>query len=124
MRSFQFLGTVAGQRGTAVSKHTHGEFAIAAAAAHQVMLTLPNIVRRNQQTSAHMGVDLVEIPIQSGPDWGLPTAPGLGITFDQDRLDDAAARYRRDGQYLPYQLDEVRSAWEWFSAGSVGDVRW
>jgi L-alanine-DL-glutamate epimerase-like enolase superfamily enzyme len=111
LRNFQFVGSLAGRRGAAVCKHTHGEFAIAAAAAHHVMLTLPSIVRGNQQTSAHMGGDLAVVPISSGPDWGLPTAPGLGIEIDQDRLDDAAARYQREGQFLPYQLDELRAGW-------------
>jgi hypothetical protein len=59
-----------------------------------------------------MGDDLAVVPIKSGPDWGLPTAPGLGIEINQDRLDDAAARYRRDGQFLPYQLDELRAGWK------------
>lgn len=111
LRNFQFIGSLAGRLGGAVCKHTHGEFAIAATAAHHVMLTLPKIVRGNQQTSAHMAADLCDIPIESGPDWGLPTAPGLGIEIDQERLADASARYQRDGQFLPYQLDELRAGW-------------
>jgi L-alanine-DL-glutamate epimerase-like enolase superfamily enzyme len=111
LRRFQFLGELAARRGAAVCKHTHGEFAIAAAAAQHVMLTLPAIVRGNQQTSAHMEHDLAEIPISTGPDWGQPAGPGLGITVDEDLLAAAADRYRRDGQFLPYQLGELRASW-------------
>lgn len=109
--NFQFVGTLAAQRGAAVCKHTHGEFAIAAAAAHHVMLTLPSIVRGNQQTSAHMEFDLAAIPIAAQPDWGRPEAPGLGIDLDEAALKEAADRYASDGQFMPYQLDELRAAW-------------
>jgi glucarate dehydratase len=111
LRNFQFLASLAGRRGAAVCKHTHGEFAIAAAAAQQVMLTLPNIVRGNQQTTAHMNGDLADVPIVTSPDWAISTAPGLGIEVDEDRLADAAARYQREGQLLPYQLDDLRAEW-------------
>jgi glucarate dehydratase len=111
LRSFQFAGQLAAQRGAAVCKHTHGEFAIAAAAAHHVMLTLPEIVRGNQQTSAHMQHDLAPIPIACRPEWGKPAGPGLGIEVNEEALAEAADRYRRDGQFLPYQLDEVRQTW-------------
>lgn len=111
LRSFQFIGTLAGRRGAAVCKHTHGELAIAAAAAHHVMLTLPSIVEGNQQTSAHMAHDIAQVPISSSPDWGVPQEPGLGIEVDEDMLAEAAARYASQGQYLPYQLEALRAAW-------------
>ena len=111
LRSFQFVGWAAAHRGAAVCKHTHGEFAIAAAAAQQVMLTLPSVVRGNQQTSAHMESDLARIPIANQPDWPADRAAGLGIEVDEDALAQAAERYRRDGQFLPYQLDDLRASW-------------
>jgi glucarate dehydratase len=111
LRSFQFVGALAAQRGAAVCKHTHGEFAIAAAAAQHAMLTLPSIVRGNQQTSAHMEHDLAAVPIASQPDWGLPEGSGLGIEVDESALAEATERYRRDGQFLPYQLEELRATW-------------
>ena len=112
LRSFQFLGTLAGRRGAAVCKHTHGELAIAAAAAHQVMLTLPAIVRGNQQTTAHMADDVADSPLRQGPDWGVPDAPGLGVDVDEERLQEAAARYARSGQFQPFQLDELSARWK------------
>jgi L-alanine-DL-glutamate epimerase-like enolase superfamily enzyme len=44
------------------------------------------------------------LPIVDGPTWGIPTGPGLNITIDESALDEAAANYQRDGQFLPYQL--------------------
>ena len=111
LRNFQFAGTLAGQRGSAVCKHSHGEFAIAAAAGHHVMLTLPSIVRGNQHTASMMDSDLAVIPISASPDWGLPEGPGLGIDVDEDRVKEAADRYARDGQFLPYQLADLSACW-------------
>jgi L-alanine-DL-glutamate epimerase-like enolase superfamily enzyme len=111
LRSFQFVGTLAAHRGAAVCKHSHGEFAIAAAASHHVMLTLPSIVKGNQHTATIMTADLASIPISSGPEWGRPEGPGLGITVDEDALEDAAARYRSEGQFMPYQLAHLRGTW-------------
>lgn len=111
LRRFQFVGSVAAHRGAAVCKHTHGEFAIAAAAAQHVMLTLPSIVDGNQQTSAHMEGDLATIPIADQPDWAADERAGLGIEVDEDALGEAAERYRRDGQFMPYQLEQLRASW-------------
>lgn len=102
LRNFQFVGALAGRRGAAVCKHTHGEFAIAAAASHHVLATLPCIVDGNQQTSSVMQFDLARLPIATGPRWELPSQPGLGIEVNSDALREAAARYEKDGQYLPY----------------------
>ena len=49
--AFHRLAHVAHLEGLQVCKHTHGELGIAAAAAQHVLLTLPNIVQGNQQTS-------------------------------------------------------------------------
>jgi L-alanine-DL-glutamate epimerase-like enolase superfamily enzyme len=111
LRSFQFLGTLAGRRGSEVCKHSHGELGIAAAAGHHVMLTLPSVVDGNQQMSAHMDGDVVDIPIAKGPWWGLPEEPGLGIEVDEDVLGQAVERYARDGQFQPYQLADLRASW-------------
>jgi glucarate dehydratase len=106
LRGFQRLGYLVYEHGAQVCKHTHGELGIAATAAQHVMLTLPSIVEGNQQTAAHMVGDvLVErLPIVDGPTWGLPTAPGLGVTVDERLFDEAILNYQRDGQFLPYQL--------------------
>src|SRR5262249_55293051 len=76
--SFHRLAWVAEYEGLQVCKHTHGELGLAAAAAHHVVLTLPNGVAGHQQTAHLMEHDvLVEpIPIASGPSWGTIDAPG------------------------------------------------
>jgi len=106
LRGFQRLGFSVYDHGGQVCKHTHGELAIAATAAHHVMLTLPAIVEGNQQTTAHMVGDIVAepLPIAKGPTWGAPTLPGLGVEVDAAALGAAAQDYERDGQFLPYQM--------------------
>jgi L-Ala-D/L-Glu epimerase len=111
---FQRLGSLASSLGVQVCKHTHGELGLAAAAAHHVLLTLPSIVDGNQQTATHMVGDIVDplIPIASEPSWGVPLEPGLGVQVDEDAVAEAADRYAADGQYLPYQLDQLAATWE------------
>ena len=77
LRRFHTLASLAGLLGIGVCKHTHGELGIAAAAAHQVMLTLPNAVLGAQQTAAIMADDVLAtpLPVASGPRWGSRTAP-------------------------------------------------
>jgi L-alanine-DL-glutamate epimerase-like enolase superfamily enzyme len=52
------------------------------------------------------------IPIASAPRWGTIDAPGLGVAVDEDAVAEAAARYRADGQYLPWQDDQLAKE-EW-----------
>ena len=106
---FQRLSWVAEQEGLQVCKHTHGELGLAAAAAHHVVLTLPNGVEGHQQTAHLMQHDiLVEpLPIATGPRWGRIDAPGLGVEVDETAVAEAAARYRTDGQYRPWQDDQL-----------------
>ena len=81
LRRFHTLASLAGLLGVGVCKHTHGELGIAAAAAHHVLLTLPNATLGAQQTAALMADDVLTTPppIVSGPSWGVPEAPGLGV---------------------------------------------
>jgi len=104
LAQFQRLAHVAALEGLDVCKHTHGEFGIAAAAAHHILLTLPNIVDGNQQTAQIMCDDLLEqpLPIAGGPKWGVPDAPGLGILVNEEKVRHYHECYRRDGQFIPY----------------------
>lgn len=104
LAEFQRLSRVAAIEGLQVCKHTHGEFGIAAAAAHHILLTLPNIADGNQQTAQIMCDDVLKqpLPIASGPHWGVPGGPGLGIDVDEDRLMRYAEAYHRRGQFQPY----------------------
>lgn len=107
--SFHRLAWVAEYEGLQVCKHTHGELGLAAAAAHHVVLTLPNGVEGHQQTAHLMQHDVLTepIPIASGPRWGTLDRPGLGVDVDEDAVAEAAARYRADGQYRPWQHDQL-----------------
>jgi glucarate dehydratase len=108
--SFKRIGTLASMLGMLVCKHTHGELGLAAAASHHALLTMPGIVTGNQQTATHMLGDILttRLPIADGPDWGIPDGVGLGVDVDEQALAEAQGRYARDGQFLPYQLDELR----------------
>ncbi|HEY1367389.1 MAG TPA: mandelate racemase/muconate lactonizing enzyme family protein [Gaiellaceae bacterium] len=106
---FHRLAWTAEYEGLLVCKHTHGELGLAAAASHHVVLTLPNGVEGHQQTAYLMQHDVLRdpIPIASGPTWGVIDGPGLGVEVDEDSVAEAAARYRTDGQYLPWQPDQI-----------------
>lgn len=103
--SFHRLSWVAHYEGLQVCKHTHGELGLAAAAAHHVVLTLPNGVEGHQQTAYLMEHDILTepLPIATGPRWGAIDGPGLGVDVDDDAVAEAAARYRAEGQYRPWQ---------------------
>lgn len=99
------ISHVADMEGVRVCKHTHGELGIAASACHHAILTLPAVVDGHQQTAHLMAHDIVEepIPIADRPTWGTPTGTGIGVELDRDALREAAERFEREGQYLPYQ---------------------
>jgi L-Ala-D/L-Glu epimerase len=105
LAGFHRLAWVAEYEGLQVCKHTHGELGLAAAAGHHVLLTLPNGVAGHQQTAYLIEHDILTapIPISTGPRWGRIDGPGLGVDVDADAVAEAAARYRADGQYLPWQ---------------------
>ena len=112
--SFHRLAWVAEYEGLQVCKHTHGELGLAAAAAHHAVLTLPNGVEGHQQTAHLMQHDVLTepIPIATGPRWGRIDAPGLGVDVDEDAVADASQRYRVEGQYRPWQDDQLAKG-EW-----------
>ena len=109
LSGFHRLAWVAEHEGLQVCKHTHGELGIAAAAAHHVVLTLPNGVEGHQQTAHLIAADvLVEpLPIATGPSWGPIDGPGLGVEVDEVAVAEAAARYELDGQFRPWQDEQL-----------------
>jgi L-alanine-DL-glutamate epimerase-like enolase superfamily enzyme len=106
---FRRLAWVAECEGLQVCKHTHGELGLAAAAAHHVVLTLPNGVAGHQQTAYMLEHDVLTrpLPIASGPRWGRIDGPGLGVDVDEDAVEDSAARYRTEGQYVPWHVEQL-----------------
>jgi len=106
---FHRLAWTAEFEGLQVCKHTHGELGLAATAAHHVLLSLPNGVEGHQQTAHMMEHDILAepLPIASGPIWRQIEGAGLGVQVDGDAVRDAAARYRLEGQYLPWQASQL-----------------
>jgi len=104
LAQFQRLCRVAAMEGLQICKHTHGEFGIAAAAAHHILLTLPNVVDGNQQTAQMMCDDILTqpLPIATGSEWGIPEGAGLGIEVDEDKVRRYHDSYRQHGQFPPY----------------------
>jgi L-alanine-DL-glutamate epimerase-like enolase superfamily enzyme len=102
---FHRLSWLAEYEGLQVCKHTHGELGLAAAAGHHVVLTLPNAVEGHQQTAHLLAHDILTepIPIATNPRWGAIEGPGLGVDVDDEAVAEAAARYRLEGQYVPWQ---------------------
>ncbi len=111
---FQRLAQVAEYEGLQVCKHTHGELGLAAAAAHHMVLTLPNGVAGHQQTASMLEHDILTelLPIASGPTWGTIDRPGLGVEVDEAAVAEAAARYAGIGQYRPWQASQLAKE-EW-----------
>jgi L-alanine-DL-glutamate epimerase-like enolase superfamily enzyme len=107
--AFHRLAHVAHLEGLQVCKHTHGELGLAAAASQHVLLTLPNIVEGHQQTAHVMAGDVLTapLPIATAPRWGVPDGAGLGVEVDLDAVRDASRRYELEGQFLPYQQDQL-----------------
>jgi L-alanine-DL-glutamate epimerase-like enolase superfamily enzyme len=115
-----FVGTIADYHrlahaahleGIRVCKHTHNETGIAAAAAHHVLLTLPNVVDGNQSSYDTLSDDVLteRLPIRTAARWGAPTGPGLGIRVDEDKVRRYRDLFEKYGQYLPYRPEELAS---------------
>jgi L-alanine-DL-glutamate epimerase-like enolase superfamily enzyme len=104
LAQFQRLCWLAHYHGLKVCRHTHGELGITAAACHHILLTLPNVVEGNQQTAHMMRDDIVvdEIPITTGPDWGVPAGFGIGVEVDLEKLGHYRSLYLDRGQFQPY----------------------
>jgi glucarate dehydratase len=104
LRRFHTLAQIAHLNGIAVCKHTHGEFGIGAAAAHNVLLSIPNAVEGCQQTATIMMDDILQedLPIATGPRWGLIKSPGLGVEIDDRKLHSLSDAFIREGQFLSY----------------------
>ena len=105
LRRFHTLASLAGLLGIGVCKHTHGELGIAAAAAHHLLLTLPNATAGAQQTAAIMADDMLTAALADRD------RPALGRARRRRAWASRSTRpssqrfaddYRRHGQFLPY----------------------
>jgi glucarate dehydratase len=109
LSQFQRLCWFAHFQGLDICRHTHGELGITAQACHHILLTLPNVIDGNQQTAHLMTDDIVveAIPISSGPDWGVPERPGIGVEIVPAKLTKYHELYRERGQFVPYDPELV-----------------
>lgn len=105
LAQFHRLSHLAHLEGLRVCRHTHGELGLMAAASHHVCLTLPNLVDGNQQTAEMMADDVVaeQLPIATGPTWGVPDGAGLCVVVDEAKVKTYHRLYEKQGQFLPYQ---------------------
>ena len=110
LAQFQRLAFCAHFEGIQVCKHTHGELGIAAAAVHNILLTLPNIVDGNQQSIYTTMDDILmePLPIASKPDWGIPYKPGIGVDVDEAKVMKYSKFYKESGQYLTYNINNLK----------------
>jgi glucarate dehydratase len=101
---WHMLNQVSHHEGWQVVKHAHGEFGLAAAAAHHVMLACPNAALGSQQTAQLMEDDILTeaVPIAQGPTWGRLDKPGLGVEVDEDKLSRYHESYRKHGDFKTY----------------------
>lgn len=109
LAQFQRLAHMAHFEGLQVCTHTHGELGITAAAVHHLQLTLHNLIDGNQQTAYMMPDDVLRtpLPIASGPRWGVPEGPGLGIDVDEEKVARYHRLYLERGQFLPYDPAQI-----------------
>ena len=103
---FHRLAWLAHYEGLQVCKHTHGELGLAAAAGQHVV---PDAAERRRRAPADRVPDGARHPHRAAPDRDAgragerSKAPGLGVEVDEDAVAEAAARYRLEGQYVPWQ---------------------
>lgn len=102
--TFMQLAALAAHYGWLVCKHTHGELGLTAALGQHLMLACPNATVGHQQTAQVMTDDILAdpVPIATGPTWGIPAGPGLGVTVDEDKVAQFHEDYRRLGEHRIY----------------------
>ena len=88
--------------GVPVNRHSWPELGVAAAAAVQVLATVPNATDGHQTVYNLLEDDIIEggIPALRGGDLAVPGGAGLGVTLDRERVKHYADHYRRHGPYL------------------------
>lgn len=99
VRRFMALAWLSDHLGWKTIKHTHGELGLAAFMGQHLMLAAPNADIGHQHTAAWMKSDIIEedVPPAVQPRWGHITAPGLGVTIDEEKVATAHADYLEAG---------------------------
>ena len=104
-----------------VAVHSSGELGIQLATMLHLGAVLPNLVFSADAHYHHLKDDIIKGGLMqySGGAIEVPTAPGLGIELDRDKLELYSERYKLHGGY-PYDRDPGRKGW--FSY--VPNTRW
>src|SRR5205085_1842158 len=101
--AFKKAAGIAEAAGVPIVFHSFAPLAINTYAAMQVMASSPNFFLDNQ-TYNHMLADdvVVDLPKSENGKLRLPTAAGIGVTLDRDKLAKYAELYRKQGYASAY----------------------
>jgi glucarate dehydratase len=104
-----------------VAVHSSGELGIQLASMLHLGAVIPNLSFAADAHYHHLTDDIIEggpMRYQDGA-IAVPTAPGLGVRLDYDKLGEYRELYRRLGNY-PYDQDPLRPGW----TPTVPNDRW
>lgn len=107
--------------GLGVAVHSSGELGIQLATMLHLGAAIPNLSFAADAHYHHLKDDIIEggpLPYVNGR-IKVPTAPGLGVTLNREKLAHYAKEYRRLGPY-PYDADPLRPGW----CATVPNSRW
>ena len=84
-------------------RHSSGELGVATAAGLHALAVMPLLDDGNQSYFSHWPHDILAGAPMALVDGChvVPDGPGLGVELDRAAVDELAARYRRDGPFLP-----------------------
>jgi len=95
-----------------VAVHSSGELGIQLATMLHLGAVIPNLSFAADAHYHHLTDDIIQggkLKYESGS-IAVPSAPGLGVKLDRDKLAEYRELYRRLGSY-PYDQDPLRSGW-------------
>jgi len=104
-----------------VAVHSSGELGIQLATMLHLGAVIPNLAFAADAHYHHLTDDVIEGGLMKYENGSIavPTAPGLGVKLDRDRLGAYQDLYRRLGNY-PYDQDPARPGW----SPTVPNERW
>jgi glucarate dehydratase len=102
-----------------VAVHSSGELGIQLATMLHLGAVIPNLSHAADAHYHHLADDVIKGgPMKyEGGAIRVPTAPGLGVELDRDRLNEYSELYRKLGGY-PYDRDPARPAWYAIAPGT------
>jgi glucarate dehydratase len=104
-----------------VGVHSSGELGIQLATMLHLGAVIPNLTFDADAHYHHLKDDVIlggKLPYEGGA-IAVPTAPGLGVTLDRDKVAEYHELFRRLGPY-PYDQDPMRPGW----APLIPNQRW